>query len=245
MPGEEGFPAYLATRLSDFYERAGRVRTLCSDSDGRIGSVTVVGAVSPPGGDFSEPVTQNTLRVVGVFWALDSTLADRRHFPAISWLRSYSLYLDYLRGWFNQPSSSDFMVQREEMMALLQKEAELQEIVQLVGADALPARERVTLEVARMIREDFLQQNAYHAIDSFCSLEKQYLMAKIIRQWYDYASEAIEHGIGLEKLGGMKIKDAIARMKYVPSEEFRERYEGIIRDMKDEFEVLKRKEGGG
>jgi len=245
MPGEEGFPAYLATRLSDFYERAGRVRTLCSDSEGRIGSVTVVGAVSPPGGDFSEPVTQNTLRVVGVFWALDSTLADRRHFPAISWLRSYSLYLDYLRGWFNQPSSSDFMVQREEMMALLQKEAELQEIVQLVGADALPARERVTLEVARMIREDFLQQNAYHAIDSFCSLEKQYLMAKIIRQWYDYASEAIEHGIGLEKLGGMKIKDAIARMKYVPSEEFRERYEGIIRDMKDEFEVLKRKEGGG
>lgn len=244
MPGEEGFPAYLATRLADFYERAGRVKTLCSDSEGRIGSVTVVGAVSPPGGDFSEPVTQNTLRVVGVFWALDSTLADRRHFPAISWLRSYSLYLDYLREWFNKPSSPDFTVQREEMMALLQKEAELQEIVQLVGADALPARERGTLEVARMIREDFLQQNAYHDIDSFCSLEKQYLMAKIIRQWYDYANEAIEQGIGLEKLGGMRIKDAIARMKYVPSEEFREKYEEIIRDMKDEFEVLKRKEEG-
>ncbi len=245
MPGEEGFPAYLATRLADFYERAGRVKTLCSDSEGRIGSVTVVGAVSPPGGDFSEPVTQNTLRVVGVFWALDSTLADRRHFPAISWLRSYSLYLDNLREWFNKPSSPDFTVQREEMMALLQKEAELQEIVQLVGADALPARERGTLEVARMIREDFLQQNAYHAIDSFCSLEKQYLMAKIIRQWYDYASEAIEHGIEIEKLGGMRIKDAIARMKYVPSEEFREKYEEIIRDMKDEFEVIKRKEEGG
>ena len=237
MPGEEGFPAYLATRLSDFYERAGRVRTLCSDSEGRIGSVTVVGAVSPPGGDFSEPVTQNTLRVVGVFWALDSALADRRHFPAISWLRSYSLYLDNLREWFNKPSSPDFTAQREEMMALLQKEAELQEIVQLVGADALPPRERVTLEVARMIREDFLQQNAFHAIDSFCPLEKQYLMAKIILQWYDYASEAIEQGIGLEKLGGMRIKDAIARMKYVPSEEFREKYEEIIRDMKEEFKV--------
>jgi V/A-type H+-transporting ATPase subunit A len=245
MPGEEGFPAYLATRLADFYERAGRVRTLCSDSDGRIGSVTVVGAVSPPGGDFSEPVTQNTLRVVGVFWALDSTLADRRHFPAISWLRSYSLYLDDLREWFNKPSSPDFTVQQGEMMALLQKEAELQEIVQLVGADALPPRERGTLEVTRMIREDFLQQSAYHDIDSFCSLEKQYLMAKIILQWYDYASEAIEQGVGIEKLGGMRIKDAIARMKYVPSKEFRERYEGIIRDMKDEFEVIKRKEEGG
>jgi len=245
MPGEEGFPAYLATRLSDFYERAGRVKTLCSDSEERIGSVTVVGAVSPPGGDFSEPVTQNTLRVVGVFWALDSTLADRRHFPAISWLRSYSLYLDDLRGWFNQPSSSDFMVQREEMMALLQKEAELQEIVQLVGADALPARERGTLEVARMIREDFLQQNAYHDIDSFCSLEKQYLMAKIILRWYDSAGEMIERGMGMEKLAGMRIKDAIARMKYVPSEGFRAKYEEIMRDMNVEFEELKKKEGEG
>jgi len=244
MPGEEGFPPYLATRLSDFYERAGRVKTLCSDSEGRIGSVTVVGAVSPPGGDFSEPVTQNTLRVVGVFWALDSTLADRRHFPAISWLRSYSLYLDDLRGWFNQPSSSDFMAQREEMMALLQKEAELQEIVQLVGADALPTRERGTLEVARMIREDFLQQNAYHDIDSFCSLEKQYLMAKIILHWHNYAGEVIEQGMGMEKLEGMRIKGAIARMKYVPSEGFREKYEEIMRAMKDEFEVLKKKEGG-
>ncbi len=242
MPGEEGYPAYLATRLSDFYERAGRVKTLCSDSEERIGSVTVVGAVSPPGGDFSEPVTQNTLRVVGVFWALDSTLADRRHFPAISWLRSYSLYLDNLSEWFNKTSSSDFTEQREEMMSLLQKEAELQEIVQLVGADALPARERGTLEVARMIREDFLQQNAYHDVDSFCSLEKQYLMAKIVLQWYDQANEVIEQGIGVEKIEGMEIKGAIARMKYVPSEEFMKSYEEIMRDMKDEFEVLKRKE---
>jgi V/A-type H+-transporting ATPase subunit A len=242
MPGEEGYPAYLATRLSDFYERAGRVKTLCSDSEDRIGSVTVVGAVSPPGGDFSEPVTQNTLRVAGVFWALDSTLADRRHFPAISWLRSYSLYLGDLREWYNKPSSPDFMEQQEEMMALLQKESELQEIVQLVGADALPPRERGTLEVARMIREDFLQQNAYHDIDSFCSLEKQYLMARIILQWYNHANELIERGIGMEKIDGMKIKGTIARMKYVPSEEFGAKYEEIMRDMKDEFEAVKRRE---
>ncbi len=242
MPGEEGYPAYLATRLADFYERAGRVKTLCSAAEGRIGSVTVVGAVSPPGGDFSEPVTQNTLRVAGVFWALDSTLADRRHFPAISWLRSYSLYLDELREWYNKPETPNFMEQQEEMMALLQKESELQEIVQLVGADALPPRERGTLEVARMIREDFLQQNAYHDIDSFCSLEKQYLMARIVLQWYDFTNELIESGIGVEKVEGMKIKDAIARMKYVPSEQFRATYEELIRDMKDEFEAIKKRE---
>lgn len=242
MPGEEGYPAYLAARLSDFYERAGRVKTLCLDSEERIGSVTVVGAVSPPGGDFSEPVTQNTLRVVGDFWALDSSLADRRHFPAISWLRSYSLYLGDLREWFANSAAPDYMEQREEMMGLLQKEAELQEIVQLVGADALPARERGTLEVARMIREDFLQQNAYHDVDSFCSLEKQYLMAKIILQWYDDALEVIERGIGVEKLERMRIKDVMARMKYVPSEGFKEKYEEIMKDMKDEFEVIRKKE---
>ncbi|MBN1762087.1 MAG: V-type ATP synthase subunit A [Methanomicrobia archaeon] len=242
MPGEEGYPAYLATRLSDFYERAGRVKALCSDSENRIGSVTVVGAVSPPGGDFSEPVTQNTLRVAGVFWALDSTLADRRHFPAISWLRSYSLYLADLRGWYNKPESPDFMEQQEEMMALLQKESELQEIVQLVGADALPPRERGTLEVARMIREDFLQQNAYHDIDSFCSLEKQYLMAKIVLQWYNHANELIERGIGIEKIEGMKIKDTIARMKYVPSDEFGKKYEEITGEMKREFDEIMMKE---
>jgi V/A-type H+-transporting ATPase subunit A len=242
MPGEEGYPAYLATRLSDFYERAGRVKALSSDSEERIGSVSVVGAVSPPGGDFSEPVTQNTLRVAGVFWALDSTLADRRHFPAISWLRSYSLYLGHLTEWFNKPETPDFTEQRDDMMSILQKEAELQEIVQLVGADALPARERGTLEVARLIREDFLQQNAYHEVDSYCSLEKQYLMAKIILQWYDLASEAIDYGVSIGKIEGMGIKDAIARMKYVPSEEFEKQYDKMVKDMKDEFEALKRKE---
>ena len=242
MPGEEGYPAYLATRLSDFYERAGRVKALCSDSEERIGSVSVVGAVSPPGGDFSEPVTQNTLRVAGVFWALDSTLADRRHFPAISWLRSYSLYLGQLTEWFNKPATPDFMEQRDEMMSILQKEAELQEIVQLVGADALPARERGTLEVARMIREDFLQQNAYHDVDSYCSLEKQYLMARIILQWYDLASEVIDYGVSIGKIESMVIKDAMARMKYVPSEEFEKQYDKMVKEMKDEFEALKRKE---
>ncbi|NQE53431.1 V-type ATP synthase alpha chain [ANME-1 cluster archaeon GoMg3.2] len=242
MPGEEGYPAYLATRLSDFYERAGRVKALCSDSEERIGSVSVVGAVSPPGGDFSEPVTQNTLRVAGVFWALDSTLADRRHFPAISWLRSYSLYLGQLTEWFNKPATPDFTEQRDEMMSILQKEAELQEIVQLVGADALPARERGTLEVARMIREDFLQQNAYHDVDSYCSLEKQYLMARILLQWYDLAGEVIDYGVSIGKIEAMVIKDAMARMKYVPSEEFEKQYDKMVKEMKDEFEALKRKE---
>ena len=242
MPGEEGYPAYLAARLADFYERAGRVRTLGSEP--RIGSVTVVGAVSPPGGDFSEPVTQNTLRVVRVFWALDTSLAHRRHFPAISWLRSYSLYLEHLREWFSRNVAPDFFEQREEMMALLQKEAELQEIVQLVGADALPERDRLVLEVARMIREDFLQQNAYHEIDSFCSLEKQYLMAKIILEWYAQAKEAMESGVGIAKIAGMRIKDAIARMKYERNETFREKYEEIMRAMKDEFEQLKKERSG-
>ncbi|MHC1635048.1 MAG: ATP synthase subunit A [Candidatus Methanospirareceae archaeon] len=240
MPGEEGFPAYLAARLSDFYERAGRVRTLGRDE--RLGSVTIVGAVSPPGGDFSEPVTQNTLRVVSVFWALDTSLAHARHFPAISWLRSYSLYLDDLREWFSEHAAEDFMKQREEMMAILQKEAELQEIVQLVGADALPEREREILEVARMIREDFLQQNAFHEVDSFCSLEKQYLMAKVILKWHEEAQKALDAGVSMGKIEGMRIRDAIARMKYVPNENFKERYEELIKEMTKEFESLK-KEG--
>ncbi len=241
MPGEEGYPAYLAARLADFYERAGRVRTLGSEP--RIGSVTVVGAVSPPGGDFSEPVTQNTLRVVRVFWALDTSLAHRRHFPAISWLRSYSLYTEHLREWFSRNVAPDFIEQRDEMMAILQNEAQLQEIVQLVGADALPERDRLILEVARMIREDFLQQNAYHNIDSFCSLEKQYLMAKIVLEWYAMARDAMESGVGIAKIARMHVKDVIARMKYEKNETFREKYEEIMRAMKDEFEQLKRESG--
>ncbi|MDF2957025.1 MAG: Archaeal/vacuolar-type H+-ATPase catalytic subunit A/Vma1 [Candidatus Alkanophagales archaeon MCA70_species_1] len=237
MPGEEGFPAYLAARLSEFYERAGRVKVLGSDE--RIGSVTVVGAVSPPGGDFSEPVTQNTLRVVSVFWALDSSLADRRHFPAINWLRSYSLYVDDLREWYTRNVAEDFMQQRDEMMAILQREAELQEIVQLVGADALPERERELLEVARMIREDFLAQNAYHEVDTYCSLEKMYLMAKVILEFHKEAQKAIDAGVRIEKIQEMSIKDEIARMKYVKNEEFKQKFEELMRALRDEFKRLR------
>ncbi len=170
MPGEEGYPAYLAARLSEFYERAGLVETL----NGASGSVSVIGAVSPPGGDFSEPVTQNTLRIVKVFWALDAKLSQRRHFPAINWLNSYSLYLDALHDWYDKEVSPDWNKIRSWAMEVLQKEAELQEIVQLVGSDALPESEQVTIEVARMIREIFLQQNAYDAVDTFCDMKKQY-----------------------------------------------------------------------
>lgn len=238
MPGEEGFPAYLATRLSEFYERAGRVKILGKED--RAGSVTLVGAVSPPGGDFSEPVTQNTLRVVSVFWSLDPSLANARHFPAISWLRSYSLYLDELKEWFTKEAAKEFMEQREDMMTILQKEAELQEIVQLVGPDALPEGEREILEVARMIREDFLQQNAYHDIDSYCSLQKQYLMAKIILNWHEGARELLEAGVDIGKMRDMRIKDAIGRMKYVPNEEFKERYDELMKEMNEELELIKK-----
>ena len=176
MPGEEGYPAYLATRLAAFYERAGRV--VCLGSNERVGSITIVGAVSPPGGDFSEPITQNTLRIAGAFWALDTSLAYRRHFPAINWIKSYSLYLDSVKDWFTDNVSHDWRELRDKTMFLLQKEVELQEIVQLVGPDALPEGEKAILEVTRMIREDFLQQSAFQESDSFCPLEKRYLDAK-------------------------------------------------------------------
>ncbi|MCW7076772.1 MAG: V-type ATP synthase subunit A [Candidatus Syntrophoarchaeum sp.] len=236
MPGEEGYPAYLATRLADFYERTGRVDVLGSRDE--QGSVSAVGAVSPPGGDLSEPVSQNTLRVVSVFWALDSTLADRRHFPAINWLRSYTLYQDTLTPWFEKNAPPGFMDQRNKMMMILQKESELQEIVQLVGADALPERERVLLDIARMIREDFLQQNAYHEIDSYCSLEKQYYMANAILKFYEKADEALDAGIGIAKIETVPVKDEIARMKYVPGDEFRAQHEAILKHMDEQFAKL-------
>jgi V/A-type H+-transporting ATPase subunit A len=237
MPGEEGFPAYLGTRLADFYERAGRVVTLGKEK--RFGSVSIIGAVSPPGGDFSEPVAQNTLRVVSSFWALDTNLADRRHFPAINWLTSYSLYLDFVRSWYNEHVGEEFQKLRAEMMALLEKEAELQEIVQLVGQDALPEADRALLEVARMIREDYLQQHAYHEIDSYCSKEKQYLMLKIIRRFYDEVNGAIEAGIVASRITALKVKDEIARMKYTPNQDFSERYEELIKAIEGEFESLR------
>ncbi len=211
MPGEEGYPAYLATRLAAFYERAGRV--VCLGSDGRKGSVTVVGAVSPPGGDFSEPITQNTLRIAGTFWALDTSLAYRRHFPSVNWIKSYSLYLDQIKDWFTASGYADWKDLRARAMYLLQKEVELQEIVQLVGPDALPESEKAILEITRMIREDFLQQSAYHDIDSFCSLEKQYWMLRVILSFYDRVNQAMGKGVPLAKILKLPVKTEIGRMK--------------------------------
>jgi V/A-type H+/Na+-transporting ATPase subunit A len=237
MPGEEGFPAYLGTKLADFYERAGRVLT--AGSEKRMGSVSIIGAVSPPGGDFSEPVSQNTLRVVSSFWALDTNLADRRHFPAINWLTSYSLYLDFVRNWYDKNIDKEFMVIRGDMMAILEKESELQEIVQLVGQDALPEADRALLEVARMIREDYLQQHAYHEVDSYCPKEKQFLMLKVIITFYTEVKKSIELGISASRITGVKVKDEIARMKYEPNQQFSKRYEELIKSIESEFESLR------
>jgi len=211
MPGEEGYPAYLATRLAAFYERAGRV--VCLGSDERMGSVTVVGAVSPPGGDFSEPITQNTLRITGTFWALDTSLAYRRHFPSVNWIKSYSLYLEQVQEWFATSGFSDWKDLRAQVMYLLQKEVELQEIVQLVGPDALPESEKAILEVTRMIREDFLQQSAYHDVDSFCPLEKQYMMLRVILSFYERVNVAMGKGVPLSKILKLSVKADIGRMK--------------------------------
>ncbi len=236
MPGEEGYPAYLASRLAEFYERAGRV--VCLGSDDRIGSVTVVGAVSPPGGDFSEPVTQNTLRIVKVFWALDSKLADRRHFPAINWLQSYSLYLDDVEDWWHENVGKDWRKLRDEAMEILQRESELEEIVQLVGPDALPESERLILEVARMIREDFLQQNAFHEVDTYCPPEKQYEMLKTILHFRDLAEEALDKGVSIDDILEMKVIDDIARMKEIPNEEAVDEIRKIRERMEEEFNEL-------
>ena len=217
MPGEEGYPAYLATRLAAFYERAGRV--VCLGSDERKGSVTVVGAVSPPGGDFSEPITQNTLRIAGTFWALDTSLAYRRHFPSVNWIKSYSLYLDQVQDWFAASGFSDWKDLRARTMYLLQKEVELQEIVQLVGPDALPESEKAILEITRMIREDFLQQSAYHDVDSFCSLEKRYWMLRVILAFYDRMNQAMGKGVSLVKILKLPVKTEIGRMKELTDSE--------------------------
>ncbi|HIJ06464.1 MAG: V-type ATP synthase alpha chain [Methanomicrobiales archaeon 53_19] len=214
MPGEEGYPAYLATRLAAFYERAGRV--VCWGKDERIGSITIIGAVSPPGGDFSEPITQNTLRVAGTFWALDTALAYRRHFPSVNWIKSYSLYLESLEDWYGKEVAEDWKDLREEAIYLLQKEVELQEIVQLVGPDALPDSEKLILEISRMIREDFLQQSAFHEIDSFCSLEKQYWMLKAILTFHEMAKRAMNRGIGIDSIMQLPVKKVIGRMKELP-----------------------------
>ena len=218
MPGEEGYPAYLASRLAQFYERAGRVTTLGSEDE--IASVSVVGAVSPPGGDLSEPVTQNTLRICKVFWALDASLADKRHFPSIDWLQSYSLYLDSIEGWWKENVNESWRDVRDSAMVLLQKESELQEIVQLVGPDALPDKERITLECARMLREDFLQQNAFDDVDTYCPPKKQYEMLKTIMSYQEHATVALEKGAPSADLINLQVKEDIGRMKYIATDEF-------------------------
>lgn len=234
MPGEEGYPAYLATRLANFYERAGRV--VCLGGDDRVGSVTLVGAVSPPGGDFSEPMTQNSLRITGAFWALDTSLAHRRHYPAISWIKSYSLYLSMLEDVYRERINEEFPSLRAEAMNILQREAELQEIVQLVGPDALPENERLVLEVARMLREDYLQQSAFSDIDAHCPLDKQYAMLKAIGVFYEKSREALNKGATLTQIFSLPYKEQIARMKEIPKEEAVEKIMTMIEQMAEDIE---------
>lgn len=226
MPGEEGYPAYLGSRLAQFYERAGKVHVLGSED--KEGSLSVIGAVSPPGGDISEPVSQATLRIVKVFWGLDSSLAYKRHFPALNWLTSYSLYTDTLSKWFDETVSEDWMKMRARLMQLLQEEAELEEIVKLVGMDALSSPDRLKLEAARSIREDYLHQNAFHEVDTYTPLNKQLLMMKLILAYYDKALSALRDGANIEKLVSMPIREAIGRFKYVKTDEISKAYDEII-----------------
>ncbi|MCI4434337.1 MAG: V-type ATP synthase subunit A [Thermoplasmata archaeon] len=234
MPGEEGYPAYLSRRLAEFYERAGRVINI----NGTQGSVTVVGAVSPPGGDTSEPVSQGTLRLTKVFWALDASLANRRHFPSVNWLTSYSQYHSTVGNWFSQNVSNDWNIYRDRAMTILQQEEELQEIVQLVGPDALPDRERVILDTAKMIREDYLQQSAFDDVDTYCSLKKQNLMLKTILLFHDEAMRALGEGITLKQIMSMKVRDEITRMKEI-DEKHLEKIVNIMDNIKNEFQSLK------
>ena len=213
MPGEEGYPAYLGSRLAQFYERAGHVISL--GKDGREGALSVIGAVSPPGGDTSEPVSQATLRIVKVFWGLDSALAYKRHFPAINWLNSYSLYLDDMEKWFNGNVAEDWMEGRQKMMTLLQEEAELEEIVKMVGMDALSPTDRLKMEAARSIREDFLHQNSFHEVDTYTSLKKQHMMMRLVNAFYERSVAALGEGASLRKLISMSVREQIGRFKYV------------------------------
>lgn len=233
MPGEEGYPAYLASRLSEFYERAGRVQTLGTES--KLGSISIVGAVSPPGADFSEPVTQNTLRIIKVFWGLDKALAERRHFPAINWLTSYSLYYDTLDTWFNNNVGATWVSHRGKALDLLQKEEELKEIVRLVGPDALSEAQRAILEVTKMIREDFLMQSAFHAVDSYCSITKCNSMLSVILDFYENMTKAIERGVGIRDVLGLPVVEEIARLKLVPAENIQSTQKEIHSKMADQF----------
>ena len=238
MPGEEGYPAYLGSRLAGFYERAGRVVSIGTED--RVGALSVVGAVSPQGGDISEPVSQATLRIVKVFWGLDSELAYRRHFPAINWLKSYSLYVDSMGKWYGENVSADWIPQRTRIMALLQEEAELEEMVKLVGMDALVATDRLKLEIARSIREDYLHQDAFHEVDTYASLNKQCIMARLILKFYDLTKAALSEGANINKLVALPVRERIGRIKYVPEDRLEAEYNDIVENISREIDNLRR-----
>ena len=236
MPGEEGYPAYLSSRLAEFYERAGVVKAL--GSEGRTGAVSAIGAVSPPGGDISEPVSQATLRIVKVYWGLSSKLAYARHFPAIDWLQSYSLYLDRLESWYNENVSPEWSNLVQQTMSLLQQESELDEIVRLVGIDALSYRDRMTLEATRSIREDYLHQNAFHEVDTYTSPYKQYLMLKAILLNYEKSIDALAADASFNKLIQLPVRERIGRLKYVPEDAVQAEYDSILADMNAQIGAL-------
>ena len=240
MPGEEGYPAYLGSRLAQFYERAGRV--IAKGSDKREGTLSVIGAVSPPGGDISEPVSQATLRIVKVFWGLDSNLAYKRHFPAINWLNSYSLYIDSVGKWFCEHVNENWLNLRHECVKILGEEANLEEIVKLVGMDALSASDRLKLEIARSIREDFLHQNAFHEIDTYTSLNKQFLMLNLIFKFQETANELIMNDVEVEEILKFKSREKIGRFKYVEKDDLEKEYEEILKEMAKEAENAVREE---
>lgn len=240
MPGEEGYPAYLGSRLAQFYERAGMVKTL--GQEGRTGALSVIGAVSPPGGDISEPVSQATLRIVKVFWGLDSALAYKRHFPAINWLTSYSLYVDNMGKWFEENVDERFMVDRQKMMTLLQEEAELDEIVKMVGMDALSAGDRLKMEAARSIREDFLHQNSFHEVDTYTPLRKQFLMMELVLAFYDKSADALKRGASIRNILNMEVREKIGRFKYTLPENIDAEFENIMDALTSEVEEAVGKE---
>lgn len=240
MPGEEGYPAYLGSRLAQFYERAGMVKTL--GSEGRTGALSVIGAVSPPGGDISEPVSQATLRIVKVFWGLDSALAYKRHFPAINWLTSYSLYVDSMGKWFEENVDERFMSDRQKMMTLLQEEAELDEIVKMVGMDALSAGDRLKMEAARSIREDFLHQNSFHEVDTYTPLKKQFLMMELVLAFYDKSADALKRGASIRNILNMEVREKIGRYKYTLPENIDSEFKNIMDALTSEVEEAVGKE---
>ena len=240
MPGEEGYPAYLASRLAQFYERAGR--TISLGKEGRMGALSAIGAVSPPGGDISEPVSQATLRIVKVFWCLDAGLASKRHFPAINWLQSYSLYIDRLEPWYEANVNQEFPALRAQTLHLLQEESELNEIVQLVGVDGLSHEDRLKLEVSKSIREDYLHQNAFHDVDTYSSMGKQYQLLKLILTWYEMSKDAVAKGASFNQLVSLPVRETIGRFKYVEEDKTEAAYTDIMETLTKEIGDLVSKE---